>query len=57
MTEKDKQLIKKAESMHFREWYAVDEMIEEAESAECKLKLHDIAVKYYHKEEAKAGLL
>ena len=61
MTEKDKKLIEKADFIEKREgciaWYKVSCLEKEAESDDVKQRLHDLAVRMYHKEEYYAGLL
>lgn len=51
MTQKDIELIKKAQEIDYMEWYLVSNMIKEAESAEAKEQLHIISSKLYHEEE------
>lgn len=57
MTEKDKQLIEKAEKMTSIDWWTVTEMEHVADSKEAKERLHNIACTLYHIEEYNAGLL
>lgn len=57
MTENDKKLIVKAESMHYRDWDLIDKLAEQAETQECKDRLLKIASFKYHKEEYHSGLL
>ena len=57
MTENDKRLIKKAESMPYRDWDLVDKLAELAETPDGKKRLHEIASFKYHKEEFYSGLL
>lgn len=57
MTSKDEELIKRAKTLHFTEWYKAYDMAKEAESAEVKDKLEFIARNLYHAEEYKAGVL
>ena len=57
MTENDKKLIAKAEGIHYKNWDLIDELAEQAETQECKDRLHKIASFKYHKEEYHSGLL
>lgn len=57
MTENDKKLIVKAESMHYRDWDLIDKLAEQAETQECKDRLLKIASFKYHQEEYHSGLL
>ena len=51
MTEKDKQLIEKAELIPCTEWYEVGNLIPQAESEEAKEWLNSIENRKYHQEE------
>lgn len=57
MSEKDKELIEKARSISYTEWYAIEELIKQAESNEVKERLHSIQSSKYHTEEYYAGIL
>lgn len=57
MSEKDKALIEKARATSYTEWYAIGELIKQAESDEAKEKLHSIQSSKYHTEEYYAGVL
>ncbi len=57
MTEKDKELIRKAEEYNYGDWGEVADLIEEAESEECRKRLHDRMVWLYHREEYYCGIL
>lgn len=57
MTEKDKELIRKAWKTHYTLWYMVEAMIEEADTPEAKEKLRTISCHKYHMEEASAGCI
>lgn len=61
MTEKDKELMEMANNIEKQEgctaWYKVSDLEKEAESDDVKQRLHDLAVRMYHKEEYYAGLL
>lgn len=57
MTEKDKELIKKAWDINFIEWSHIDAFIEQADSSEAKEKLRSIRSFKYHMEEASCGTL
>lgn len=56
MSEKDKQLINKAWSTSSIDWYSINELIEQAESNECKESLKTIKHRKYHQEEYHCGL-
>jgi len=57
MTDKDKELIRKARATYCTQWYMVEAMIEEADTKEAKEELRRIAIHKYHREEALAGCL
>lgn len=57
MSEKDKQLIAKANSLNCIDWSLIDGLIEQAETEEAKEKLRTIRNYKYHLEEFKAGIL
>lgn len=56
MSEKDKQLIAKANSLNCIDWSMIDGFIEQAETEEAKEKLRTIRNYKYHLEEYKCGL-
>lgn len=55
MNEHDKKMVDKARSLHYTEWTKIHE--EDAETIEGYKRLHDIATRLYHKEEARNGTL
>ena len=57
MTEKDKQLIEKANKLSCIDWWIVKEMEEQADSKKTKEILHNIVTRLHHTEEYIAGLL
>lgn len=57
MSEKDKQLIKQAESISYVDWHIVDDLMVQADSEEAKSKLKSIRSHLYHTEEYYAGCL
>lgn len=57
MTEKDKELIKKAWDTDYIYWSTIDELMEQAETIEAKEKLKSIRSFKYHQEEVFAGTL
>jgi hypothetical protein len=57
MTEKDKELIKKAWEVDFIEIWNIDELIEQADTEEAKVRMKSIRSYKYHQEEAFAGTL
>lgn len=57
MTQRDKDLIERAWSVHFTEWFLIDELINQAESEEAKERLRTIRSFKYHREEFSAGCL
>ena len=52
MSEKDKQLIAKAQAMPFYQWDLISNLKEQCESEEAKEIIHRIMVSNYHREEA-----
>lgn len=57
MTQRDKDLIERAWSVHFTEWFLIDELIDQAESEEARERLRTIRSFKYHREEFSAGCL
>lgn len=57
MTEKDKELIKKAWNTDYIYWSNIDALMEQADTEEAKEKLKSIRSFKYHQEEAFAGTL
>lgn len=57
MSEKEKQLIAKANSLNCIDWSLIDGLIEQAETEEAKERLKTIRSYKYHLEEYKAGIL
>lgn len=57
MTEKDKELIKKAWEVDYIEIWNIDELIEQADTEEAKARMKSIRSYKYHQEEAFAGTL
>lgn len=57
MTDKDKQLIIEAEKMDCTDWYKIDLMEQQAETAEGALEIRRIANRKYHMEEYSIGNL
>lgn len=57
MTEKDKELIAKANTIRYQDWYLVGDLITQAESDEAKEELRFIRSSLYHREEYAAGML
>lgn len=57
MSEKDKKLIAKANSLNCIDWSMIDGFIEQAETEEAKERLRTIRNYKYHLEEYKAGIL
>lgn len=55
MTEKDKELIKKARQTYYIDWHKVREMEEQADTEEAREILHSITRLLYLKEEYYAG--
>ena len=51
MTENDRKLIEKAQSMHYTEWYMADELAEQADTPEARREIHLISQRLYHTEE------
>ena len=49
MTTKDKELIERANNLHYTEWNMINE--DEAETPEAKEILHRIMMNLYHREE------
>ena len=56
MSEKDKQLIAKANSLNCIDWSLIEGLIEQAETEEAKERLRTIRNDKYHLEEYKCGL-
>lgn len=56
MTDKDWELLKKAGDYNF-EYSDIEDLIKIADTQECKDRLHQIAMKKYHEEEYRAGML
>ena len=52
MSEKDKQLIAKAQAMPFYQWDLISNLKEQCDSEEARNILHSIMVSNYHREEA-----
>lgn len=57
MTDKDKELISKAERLNYIDWYRAEDMANEADTDEAKIELHHIAMDLYHLEEYYADIL
>ena len=57
MTEKDKELIKKAWDTDYIYWSSIDKLLEQAETSEAKEQLRSIRSFKYHQEEAFAGTI
>lgn len=57
MTEKDKELIRKAKSYTYFEWSNVCDLEKVADTEEAKRELKNIRTSLYHEEEWDAGLL
>nr|DAH16476.1 MAG TPA: hypothetical protein [Caudoviricetes sp.] len=57
MTEKDKELIRKAKSYTYFDWYKVCDLEKVADTEEAKSELKNIKTSLYHEEEWYAGLL
>ncbi len=57
MTEKDKELIKKAWDTDYIYWSSIDKLMEQAETSEAKEQLKSIRSFKYHQEEAFAGTI
>lgn len=57
MTEKDRELIKKAWEIDYIYWGYIDELMEQADTEEAKEQLKSIRSFKYHQEEAFAGTL
>lgn len=57
MTEKDKELIKKAWEVDYIEIWNIDELIEQADTEEAIERMKSIRRYKYHQEEAFAGTL
>ncbi len=57
MTEKDKELIRKAKSYTYFEWSNVCDLEKVADTEEAKRELKNIRTSLYHEEEWYAGLL
>ena len=57
MTENDKKLIAEARQTPYSWWDRVGDMIEKADTEECKKELHDIEMRLFHLEEASADMI
>jgi len=57
MTDKDKQLIEKANHLDCTDWHKCKYLVAEAESEEAKQLINDQGTRLYHKEESFADLL
>lgn len=57
MTEKDRELIKKAWEIDYIYWGYIDELMEQADTEEAKEQLKSIRSFKYHQEEAFAGTI
>lgn len=57
MTEKDRQLIARAEQLPYTQWYIADDLAEQADTPEARQRLRDIAKYLNHREEYHAGSL
>lgn len=57
MTEKDRELIKKAWETDYIYWASIDELMEQADTEEAKGQLKSIRSFKYHQEEAFAGTI
>lgn len=57
LTEKDKELIRKAQYIQPMYFYMVDELIEQADTEEAKERLNSIRSTLYHIDEYEAGIL
>ena len=57
MTEKDRELIKKAWEIDYIYWASIDELMEQADTEEAKAQLKSIRSFKYHQEEAFAGTI
>lgn len=55
LTEKDKELIRKAERLHWADWYEADFLAEKADTEAARERLRRIATTLYHAEEASIG--
>ena len=51
MTEKDKELIEKADKLNFIDWSYAEEWSKKADTEEARKILHSIANRLYHTEE------
>ncbi len=54
MTDKDKELIAKAEKLHYLEWEKAFAMSEEADTEEARMELKQIGIRLECREEALA---
>lgn len=57
MSEKDSELIQKARSIKYVNWYMIDDLIEQAETEETRETLKSIRSSKYHTEEYYSGCL
>jgi hypothetical protein len=51
MTDKDLKLMQKAKGISCIDWQLIENMVREADTAECRKHLHDLATRMHHKEE------
>lgn len=57
MTINDAALIERANNIHFREWYRVDQLIPLADTEQAKKELKTILCRLHHREELMSGNL
>lgn len=57
LSEKDQDLLFRADQVHYTDWPIVAGMEDEAESEEAKRYLHNLEVTLYRREEASCGCL
>lgn len=57
MTENDIKLLQQARNLPYTEWYMVDNLIQQADTDECRSLLRAIEIDLYHSDEAACGLL
>ncbi len=57
MTYRDRHLLAKASTIHYTLWYEVFDLIDKADTDEAKVKLKQIGMHLYHKDEYEHGML
>lgn len=57
LTPNDRQLIETAQDLSYLDWDQVDNLIERADTNECRERLRRIRSELYHREEAMCGCI